>query len=704
MEKSPFIEKLDSLQVNKLVQNIPEELKDLKQWVCFDLVIESLNSKPKKIPKNPHNGINASHSDPKTWGSFSEALESCKRHNYPHIGFAFTKNDPYTGIDLDNCISDVGELNDFAKKILERFQNTYIEYSLSKKGLHIIIKGEICKGRKNSEKGIEIYSSLRFFVMTGDILQNHPIADMQTQLENTYNEFFCPQNKPPFNEAKALHLSDQAILTKAFQAKNGAKFQSLFNGELGSYEQDQSSADLAFCCLLSFWTKDRNQIDRIFRQSRLFREKWNRVDYRNATIDKALNAVVNGYKHNSLLEASNPLYFQKDEEAHYNTNPIEKTQRAPIKKFEFVPVGQMIQEPPKANWLIKKYMDKGALVVLFGDPGCMKSFLVIDVGLSIATNQEWHGNHIAKQGPVLYIAGEGFEGISRRLFAWSIFHKMDLSRVQFFVSTTAAQFLDEKSAIEVENAVNDIYVKHGPPALVIVDTLNRNYGPGDENSGQDMTIFINKMFGLINIYGCTVLVVHHSGTVAKDRARGSCVLRGAADWEYGLKKDKDRIILTSTKTKDYAPPASLTFNHKIIELEGWHDDDGEIMTSCVLQSDNKVSVQKVKPLNGSAKKALESLTNLIQESKIEKISIKEWREIAYHSGISSSENPDTRKKAFQRAREELCDLGYIEIDSEYCWLKRDTGQVGTNVGHVPFSKEGQTGHVSLDMCPDVPIG
>lgn len=704
MEKSPFIDKQNDSQTSKLIQNIPDELKNLKQWVCFDLVSDSLNSKPKKVPKNPHNGLNASHSDPKTWGSFKAALEGSKKHNYPHIGFAFTKNDPYTGIDLDNCISDIGEFNEFAMKILERFQSTYIEYSLSKKGFHIIIKGNIDKGRKNPSKGIEIYSCLRFFVMTGDILQNHPIAEMQSQLDSTYNEFF-PTPKQSFNKISILDLPDQIILKKAFQAKNGKKFQSLFNGELELYDQDHSTADLALCCLLAFWTKDHDQIDRIFRQSHLYRKKWNRMDYRNATINKAINMISNGYKDNLYAQIFNLPHFLENEENPDRTNTLANPVPVlSIKKFEFLPVAQMINSPPKSNWLIKKYMDKGSLVVLFGDPGSMKSFLVIDMGLSIAANQNWHENHILKQGPVLYIAGEGFEGISRRIFAWSIFHKIDLSDVPFFTSTSAAQFLDVQSALEVEKAINQIYSKHGPPSLVIVDTLNRNYGPGDENSGQDMTIFVNKMFRLIKIYDCTILVVHHSGTVAKDRARGSCVLRGAADWEYNLKKSKTGIItLTSTKSKDYEPPLSITFNHKCIDLDGWHDDEGEVMTSCILQRDKGI-FPKIKSLNAPAKKALSVLIAIIEENRVDKITINQWRDAVYHSGITSSTNPDTRKKAFQRIREELCDLEYIEINSEYCWLKRDKGHDGTNTGHVPFEKAGQTGHVSLDICPDIPIG
>ncbi len=90
----------------------------------------------------------------------------------------------------------------------------------------------------------------------------------------------------------------------------------------------------------------------------------------------------------------------------------------------------LIQEPPKANWLLKSYLDAGSLSVLFGEPESMKSFLAIDIGFSIVTGIPWHGIPIKTTGPVFYIAGEGFSGLSRRLRAWSIAHHVDLIGVK----------------------------------------------------------------------------------------------------------------------------------------------------------------------------------------------------------------------------------------------------------------------------------
>lgn len=690
-KKDEFFQR--SAGTNQL-HNVPLELKSLRQWVCFDLEEKDRNLKPKKVPKNPHNGFNASHSDPKTWGTFEEVIEACKKYGFSQVGFAFTENDPYTGIDIDNCISETGEFNDISKEMLELFKDTYTEYSISRKGLHIIVKGTIDKGRKNPKKGIEIYSSNRFFVMTGDVLQNGSILEMQATLNRIYIDLFPNTErtiKPSLRQSE-LTFSDQEIIKRASEAKNGSKFQALLNGDTALYQNDHSSADLAFCSLLAFWTPDKDQIDRIFRMSGLYREKWDRKDYKEQTIDKALSANTHSYQ-------THPLYCNNTVPINNHTSHLKEhtgciteissesdsKEAGRVKKFEFVPIGKMIQIPAKPNWLVKKYIDLGSLVVLFGEPESMKSFTIIDIGLSVATGQDWHGNPIGKQGPVLYIVGEGLAGISRRIFAWGLFHNIDLSNVRFFVSERAAQFLDENSAIEVENAVTQISKDYGSPVLVIIDTLNRNYGPGDENSAKDMTVFISRISRLISQHGCTVAVVHHTGIISQDRARGSCVLRGAADWEYRLKKNKnDSKTLSSTKVKDYDHPPDITFEPKIILLKDWNDDEGKEMTSCVLQlADKDVKSHKLKPLKPVSKKVLDALKQAIQASGEMCVHIDVWRETAYQHEISISTNSEAKKKAFQRAQKDLCELGCVVIESEYCWVKEDKGQIRDNCGTCP---------------------
>lgn len=125
-------------------------------------------------------------------------------------------------------------------------------------------------------------------------------------------------------------------------------------------------------------------------------------------------------------------------------------------RFQFQSAHSLIQEPPKTNWLIKPYLDEGALAMLFVEPGSMKSFLAIDMAYCIATGKEWHGYPVRKSGPVFYIAGEGFTGLSKRLRAWSLANGIDLEGIPFFISNRPTQLLDPHSTLEVIRAIDEL--------------------------------------------------------------------------------------------------------------------------------------------------------------------------------------------------------------------------------------------------------
>jgi phage/plasmid primase-like uncharacterized protein len=172
------------------------------------------------------------------------------------------------------------------------------------------------------------------------------------------------------------------------------------------------------------------------------------------------------------------------------------------------------------EWLIHGAIEKDALALVFGDPESAKSFLAMDIACSVATGKDFHGRKV-KQGPCHYIAGEGFNGLKRRLTAWQIYHGINVEEAPLFMSPTAASLCDEEQSEIVISAINETAVKYGPPALIIIDTVARNFGTGDENSTKDMTAFISAVDNIRYATGNpTVLLIHHTGHAEKGRARG----------------------------------------------------------------------------------------------------------------------------------------------------------------------------------------
>jgi primase-polymerase (primpol)-like protein len=190
----------------------------------------------------------------------------------------FTEQDPYCGIDLDECRNDAGQFTPQALGILDRL-NSFAELSPSGRGLHILVKAKLPAGRRRND-GIEMYDSGRYFTVTGKHIAGTPlrIEDRQTVAAQLNSELFPTVAA---SIAKALHvplsLSDQELIEKAQRAKSGLRFSRLWDGDLSDYDGDHSRADAALCCMLAFWTKqDAARIDQLFRSSGLMREKWDR--------------------------------------------------------------------------------------------------------------------------------------------------------------------------------------------------------------------------------------------------------------------------------------------------------------------------------------------------------------------------------------------------------------------------------------------
>jgi hypothetical protein len=349
----------------------------------------------------------------------------------------------------------------------------------------------------------------------------------------------------------------------------------------------------------------------------------------------------------------------------------EKT-KASRQGFNFIPFTEMLNRDVKPDWLIKGFLDKGSLSLIFGESGSHKSFLALGMGLSIATGKNWQWYETGEPTPVFYIAGEGFAGISKRLKAWKI-HNLpegDYGDIPFYTSNMAAEFLNEDSAKAVTSAINELSNEHGAPGLVILDTLARNFGPGDENSTADMSAFISAIDRhLKEPLRCSVLIVHHSGLSDKNRARGNYALKAALDNEFMVEMNGADRILTNTKSKDYEPPPSLVFTPKIIDLStvDFDSEESEVITSCVLELTMEREHTAVnRKLPKAQQLTLDALRKTAQQYEIlysENDSIPVpgdlWRDAAIEAGISEGK-PDSQKTAFKRAKEALVKSGLVK--------------------------------------------
>lgn len=266
-----------------MFKQIPDELKTYRQWVNWRA--EDRNGKQTKLPYSPHTGALASVTDPSTWGSFDDVVRVAPRYANGGIGFVLTENDPFAFIDLDDPSGDASLIEQHTR-ILDAFKS-YAEYSPSRRGMHIIVRGAVPDGKRKNK--IELYSSERYMTMTGDISRAFPIAERQEQVTELY-KYLAPVASSSLKDIqeRAEIYSDKEIYDRASAAPNGTKFLELWNGRYQSVTDEngrqrytsQSEADFALVDILGFYSRNRTQIMRMFRMSTLGRrDKAQRDDY-----------------------------------------------------------------------------------------------------------------------------------------------------------------------------------------------------------------------------------------------------------------------------------------------------------------------------------------------------------------------------------------------------------------------------------------
>lgn len=342
---------------------IPEELKALDHWVCWEYV--EREGKTTKPPLNSLTGGRASSTDTSTWTSFGKAVEAFEGGLGDGIGFVVCEDDPYVGIDLDHCRdSETGEVEESAEAIVSAL-NSYTEVTVSEEGIRIWVKGTKPEG--GSRKGnIEIYDRGRFFTLTGKHLEVTPAAieERQAELEALHASVFA-KDKPlsasvPSNASSNTPtiFSIESIINFAKRAKNGAKFTKLFEGNWEEDYESQSEADLAFCSIAGFYASyDPGAIDAILRRSGLYREKWDKSHfgdgrtYGEATIETAIsNPILTDQKETIVLKAHDYI-----DEAKASGNPTECIFSNP----PMIQALALVRYEAPAEWALIKHELKG---------------------------------------------------------------------------------------------------------------------------------------------------------------------------------------------------------------------------------------------------------------------------------------------------------------------------------------------------------
>lgn len=299
---------INSTIVEPEPESVPEEMKQIDNWVLWEAiktndVTEDGEPILAKVLKRS-DGRSAKSNDSDTWTDFHTAYSSYASGRFSGIGFVFEKKNKIIGLDLDGHFDDMQPITDIAEYICSV---TYTEISPSGTGAHAYFIGDMPddfkKKYRDAEGELEIYNDKRFYTFTGVSVGQEGICRDQAIINKLVGKYFKKETpaEPDIQQAKITPVYPDSEI-KRKMSKN-PKINRLFEGDLSDYDYDQSSADLGLCNYLAFWTgKSPEQMNRLFKESALYRDKWDTVHssegltYGEMTIREAISKTKSVYK------------------------------------------------------------------------------------------------------------------------------------------------------------------------------------------------------------------------------------------------------------------------------------------------------------------------------------------------------------------------------------------------------------------------
>ena len=328
-----------------------------------------------------------------------------------------------------------------------------------------------------------------------------------------------------------------------------------------------------------------------------------------------------------------------------------------IKRGLFSTFGELTSQPRPIEWLIDDVLPKHGIAMLFGQPGAGKSYMAVDLALSVACGREWNGRGVTRCN-VAYITGEGHHGIPKRLLAWRLDRDVAaIADTAFIASNQAIALNDPTGAEKLYEALD---AAGGLWGLFVIDTVTASAPGSNTNDAVDMGVYVKNCQALAARYGAAMLWIHHSGRMDHTRSKGAVELFGAVDIEYGLIAEEGRtgrVRMFGTKFKDTDPQADMWFRFRNANVP-WFDARGNqehssVFDPCEPPGDGDAA--------GAAKRYTASASDLLLMDCLgcDPIDHSAVRAafMAQHPGASTG----ARRKAFDRSWDKAIDRGWCEV-------------------------------------------
>lgn len=589
---------------------IPSELKERRNWVLW--VKEKRGEKFTKVLKNARTGKQAESDRPETWSSFEEAVDGLEVfEEYDGIGYVFSADDPYVGIDLDSCVDEDGHVLEWARDVLDEI-DTYAELSPSRRGIHMIARGSLPGGGRR--KGpLEIYDQLRYFTITGDHVWDTPaeIKPRYEQVRGFYDRVFPANVTNGAVPVQPVDMDDRELIEKARRCN--VRFDRLWQGDWSEYTS-ASEGDLALCSHLAWWSgNDRGRIERLFGDSGLVRPKWtSRSDYRERTIEKALEGITTTYTPSRNGVQPHARETESD-------NGDADTDTLPELASRVLTFAELLVQPP-LQWMVEGVVQDLSLLLIYGPTNEGKTFITGTLAHAVRTGGLWCGREIARPGPVLYVNAEYGAEFAERARAWQELRNMEglpMPEHEFYTLPDPIHLHDPEQMYHLYRLLEWL---NPPPVLVIFDTYSQCIPGVDENAQGEGSRIVMGLRRIIRDHDASVAVVHHTNA-SGERERGSTVLPNAAHTHMRVDMDKGTRLITATCKKQRGGARFDPFTFTLERVPGtnevwpqWIPDKAPMMTAQQIEREERLShiLELIREYPGTPTETIQLAFNLTE--------------------------------------------------------------------------------------------
>ena len=635
----------------------PDVLRALPGWLVWRYEQVEGEKKPRKTPYytagGKRHGAHGRPEDRQQLTTFDAARSAAARRGFDGVGFCPMPEWGITALDFDACVA-AGGVDPAVERIVA---GTYAEFSPSGNGVRAFVRGALVGNRKSNRGqaiGFETFHSNGFVTFTGNVL---PITEL-TEAQNTVAEpgpellalcedrFGHTEPSAPADGTSPLGLTIEQLREALDVLPRDMHYDDWLR--VGMALHHETSGEEVGWQLWDEWSATSGK----YGGSEYGRYKWDSFGRGGQRPTTAHFLVRTANDHGARIEIA-----QLEADDFEVVTPAAAPASDKPSRFKVVAASDFASGKPP-TWLVKDVLPAADLLLLIGESQAGKSFVALDLAMAIALGVPWRGKRV-RQGRVVYIAAEGAAGVRNRLKAYASVHGVDLATVPIGVIPAAPNLLLRDDALEVAREI----IAAGGADLVIIDTFAQVTPGANENAAEDMGKALAHCRGFNVALRCPVLLVHHMGKDATRGARGWSGLKAAADAELEVLRLPTGRMLRVSKQKDGEDGLSWGFD--LDQVPVGHDEDGDVITSCVVREAALPAVQQTREFGRRLGKWEALVVAAIQEmaeSQTAGIELDAVIEAAVARGPKPEEGKrDTRKQHARRALMALVD----EPDSPY---------------------------------------